>query len=423
MFPSTAAHLLTDRAEPLVPNAVNLGALPTGLVRSTVTGGIAALTTVPLPNGGLAGLSGPQTLDNTYVPMRTVSLPTNVSPLQWSLTDIDLVIVPELQQNTLIANPIGTVDKSRILWFVVHSTVPRTLTWDTNWSAGNGIPLPTSTSGNHPVTGADITDLLVFMYDPSTGKLSLVYSSQLLPRGVPTVAPGTYTCPASILIDANKQISSITSGTCGTGGGGGSTPAGVLGDIQISNGTTLTADSRRFVHDVAAHLTSTQRMKAGTGKGYHEFTDARGFKGWLFPSDLTDQRAWKLPNKSGTLATLDDILSGGGGNVSSTGTPTTGQAAEWTDTTHVQGVAVTGTGSYVKGSAPIITLPNATGLPLATGVTGTLPGGADARPHGDCTTSAGSLSTTCSKLNGTAFAGTAGNVVSFGATNTRPIAA
>ena len=71
----------------------------------------------------------------------------------------------------------------------------------------------------------------------------------------------------------------------------------------------------------------------------------------------------------------------GGGNVSNSGTPTSGQAAEWTSATLIQGVATTGSGSYVKATSPTLTTPNlgtpsaatltnATGLPISTGVSG-----------------------------------------------------
>ena len=71
----------------------------------------------------------------------------------------------------------------------------------------------------------------------------------------------------------------------------------------------------------------------------------------------------------------------GGGNVSNSGTPTSGQAAEWTSATVVQGVAVTGTGNYVKATSPTLvtpaigtpssgTLTSCTGLPISSGVTG-----------------------------------------------------
>ncbi len=47
----------------------------------------------------------------------------------------------------------------------------------------------------------------------------------------------------------------------------------------------------------------------------------------------------------------------GSGNVSNTGTPTAGQAAEWTSATVVQGIAVTGSGNYVKSTGGTLTNP------------------------------------------------------------------
>lgn len=82
-------------------------------------------------------------------------------------------------------------------------------------------------------------------------------------------------------------------------------------------------------------------------------------------------------NAGGTA--LEFAAATAGGNVSNSGTPSAGQAAEWTSSTAVQGVAVTGTGSYVKATSPTLvtpalgtpasgTLTNCSGLPV-TGTT------------------------------------------------------
>jgi hypothetical protein len=331
VFPSTTAHLLTDRAESLIPNAVNLAARPSGLLLSTVSGAVAAVSTVPLPAGGLAGLSGPQTLLQTFVPLRSASLPTTVTPLVIDLSATDLGSVSELQQNTLFADPIGAGAQWQLLWLSLHSTVPRALTWSAAWSPSMGIPLPTAT------TGGTTFDLLGVIYNPVLGKMVLAYNSQLVRPDPPGVVTGTFTCPATLSLERG-QVIAITNGPCGGGGGGGSTPAGALGDIQLSGGASLVADSGIFSHDVASHTTYTQGLQAGAGSGYQEFVDAAGHKGWVVPSDLTGDRTWMMPDKSGTVAMLSDVAGGGGGNVSSTGTPTTGQLATWSDATHVQGV-------------------------------------------------------------------------------------
>ena len=54
----------------------------------------------------------------------------------------------------------------------------------------------------------------------------------------------------------------------------------------------------------------------------------------------------------------------GGGNVSNSGTPTTGQVAEWTSATVIQGVGVTGSGNYVKATSPTLVTP-ALGTPTS----------------------------------------------------------
>jgi len=60
---------------------------------------------------------------------------------------------------------------------------------------------------------------------------------------------------------------------------------------------------------------------------------------------------------SGNVVDNGSTCGSGGGNVSNTGTPTSGQAAEWTSATVIQGVAVTGTGSYAKATSPALVTP------------------------------------------------------------------
>lgn len=106
----------------------------------------------------------------------------------------------------------------------------------------------------------------------------------------------------------------------------------------------------------------------------------------------------------------------GAGNVSTDGTPTSGQIAQWTGSTTVQGLATTGSGNAVLATSPTLVTPalgtpsavvltNATGLPCAAmpALTGTVTSSA-----GSCVTSGaggGGTVTSASVVSANGFAG------------------
>src|SRR5262249_21204001 len=194
-----------------------------------------------------------------------------VTPLLITGDQADLVIIAELLQDTQLSNPSGTARPGQQIRIQIHSTVPRQITYASNWGAPFGIPLATQT------TGGDIDDVWTIQYDGRTGTWGLWDSTQLTRGLLPTgVTPGTYTCP-TLTVNLQGQLTSVVSGTCP--GGGGTTVAGLTGDVQLAGASGLTSDPGLFAHDVGGHITYTQGLQVGQGRGSFPLLDSGGRPG------------------------------------------------------------------------------------------------------------------------------------------------
>ncbi len=293
------ARVVLGQPSAQFPQGINLGAQPAGLLRTLVSAGAATVFTVPAPAGDVVGTTDAQELSNKRLNYRAVSLPINQNPLQINLgfgaEGADLFVITDLQQDTTIGPPIGTLRPGQIIFFQVKTSVPRAVTWDGAWGAEAGYPLPTSTS-------AGTYDFWLFQYNATSGKLAIFYNSQTIRALLaPVVTPGAYTCPVSVTVSAQGQVTAIEAGPCGGGGGGGATPAGGNGDVQFNFASALAADADNFTYDPASHTLGVFNLQGSEGTSKFEINDTAGHTLTITaPPVMGNNRFQAYPDQDGT---------------------------------------------------------------------------------------------------------------------------
>lgn len=197
-------------------------------------------------------------------------------------------------------------------------------------------------------------------FDPATNVTTFT-NGAAAPQFTSTVATGTAPfVVASTTLVANLHAATADLATSVT------TNANLTGAVT-STGNATVLGSFTGAALATALSTALPETKGGTNQTTYTTGDI------LFAS-AANTLSKKAQGANGTFlgvsgGVLDYYTPAGGGNVSNSGTPVAGQAAEWTSATVIQGVTVTGSGSYVKATSPTLVTP-ALGAATATSING-----------------------------------------------------
>jgi hypothetical protein len=248
------------------------------------------------------------------------------------------------------------------------------------------------------------------------GALTLTYNatSMILPTGASITTAAGDNLEAVCISTGNWRVIWYQRASGASLAGGGGVSDGDKGDITVSgSGATYTIDNGAVTYAKMQNVSAVSKLL-----GRNSSTTGP-------PEEITLGSGLTM---SGTTLSV----SAGGGNVSVSGTPSAGQAAEWASPSTIQGVAVTGSGNYVKATSPTLTTPvlgvatattvnKVTLTAPATGSTLTIADGKTLTANNTVTLS-GTDGSTISFGGGGTVAYTANNLSVFGSTTSSQLA-
>ena len=262
--------------------------------------------------------------------------------------------------------------------------------------SGSGIPFIVYGAGGAS-GGGTVTDLAVTTGNGFSGTVTN-------PTTTPSIALSTTV--TGILKGSGGSLVGATAGTdflapAGNGsaltgltwGQISSTPT-TLSGYGITNGATSGANSN--ITSLSGLTTPLTVAQGGTGLNNASASNGSlliGNGSGFTLGSLTAGANVTITNSAGGIT----IAASGGGGGSPGGS---NGEIQFNNSGSFGGLAVTGTGLGVLATGPTITLNNATGLPLSTGVTGTLQAAQEPAHTGDVTNSAGSLAMTVGAIGG-----------------------